>query len=174
MTSHAFTERRTMPPYAPPEALRATIALLRHYRAFLASPCHEMRDPRQWGVYLTKAQARHRLTSLIHVAVNRRAGIPDSPSRKHEADYQRHLRPSADPPGRLARGHPQAVLPSSLDPQIGCPPALANSLPWSAFGTCHAPSLGRRPIPPLVALARLGHSALGPAPPVPAGTPTQP
>jgi hypothetical protein len=96
MSRHALTERRTTPPYGPAEALRATIALLRHYRAFLASPSYEMRDPRQWGVYLTKGQARHRLTSLINVAVNRRAGIPDCPSRKHDGDYQRHLRLDAN------------------------------------------------------------------------------
>lgn len=82
--------------YGPPEALRMTIRLLQHFRAFLRSECREMRDPYTWGVYLTKPEARRRLTWLINVAVNRRAGIPDCPSRKHTYDYQRYLRLDAN------------------------------------------------------------------------------
>lgn len=85
-----------MTAYGPPAALRATLRLLRHFQAFLASPYREMRDPYAWGVYLTKAQARWKLTRLINMAVNRRAGIPDCPSRKHHHDYQRHLRLDAN------------------------------------------------------------------------------
>jgi hypothetical protein len=77
--------------YGPPDQFRTTIRLLRHFQAFLHSPCTEMRDPRNWGCYFTKAQARYHLTRLINIAVNRRAGIPDCPSRKHDQDYQRYL-----------------------------------------------------------------------------------
>lgn len=63
-----------------PEQVRATLRLLRHYRAFLASPCTEMRSPEQWGVYYNKADVERRLAMFLHVAINRKAGIPDLPA----------------------------------------------------------------------------------------------
>lgn len=59
----------------PVEMIRATVNLLRYYRAFLRSGCREAKDPQQWGFYLDKDQARRRLHWLIDVAINRKAGI---------------------------------------------------------------------------------------------------
>jgi hypothetical protein len=91
--------------------IHATLALLQHFRAFLASPCTAMRDPLQVDEWrdgsdrLTKAQARQRLTWLVHVAISRKGGYADdthsreiSPlnhrgtfPRKRTGDAQRHL-----------------------------------------------------------------------------------
>lgn len=69
-----------------------TLKLLRHFQAFFRSGCYEMADPiGGWGHYLTQPQARHKLTWLINMAINRKAGIPDEPSRKYGPDYQRGL-----------------------------------------------------------------------------------
>lgn len=76
----------------PPGAIRATLALLRHFKAFLASDCRAMRDPTHetWrgshdGPELDKAQAAARLRWLIDVAVNRKAGVPDNPGNGNRA-----------------------------------------------------------------------------------------
>lgn len=78
-----------------PDAIAATAALLRHFRAFLASDYREMRDPtkERWlDERLDHAAARRRLTWLVNVAINRKAGIPDQPrGRKHDPDYRRGL-----------------------------------------------------------------------------------
>lgn len=94
------------------EAIHATLGLLRHFRAFVASDCREMRDPfevEQWrdgASRLTKPQAATRLTWLVQMAISRKGGrclsINDSragaslnhrgqPCRKESADYQRGL-----------------------------------------------------------------------------------
>lgn len=73
--------------------IRATIALLRYFREFLASDCELCLDPTQrYAAYegrtLTKAQARTKHAFLIDVAINRRAGLPDRPSRNWHEDQQ--------------------------------------------------------------------------------------
>jgi hypothetical protein len=87
------------------DAIAATLALLRHFRAFLASDCREMRDPyevaewRDGASRLDKPAAQRKLSWLVHVAINRKAGIPDAPmnhkgtyARKHLPGYQTDLR----------------------------------------------------------------------------------
>lgn len=76
---------------AKPGEIRATLALLRHYRAFSASDCQSMRDPTTgWhGVELDKPAAAHRLRWLVLVAINRKAGVPEEPGGGHRA--QRRL-----------------------------------------------------------------------------------
>lgn len=73
----------------PHDRIVSTTKLLAHFRAFLRSDCHEMRDPVSgWGFYLDKAAARRKLSHLIDVAINRKAGIPDVPvGRKFDPDY---------------------------------------------------------------------------------------
>lgn len=59
------------------QKVRNTIALLRYFRAFLASDAKTMRDPlgERWlAGTLDRAQAREKLTGLINHAINRRAG----------------------------------------------------------------------------------------------------
>lgn len=69
--------------------IRATVALLKHIKAFLASSATRMKDPYSgFGVYLDREQAAHKLRWLIHVAINRKAGHPDVPGRKYTSDYQ--------------------------------------------------------------------------------------
>ena len=60
-------------------ATHATVAMLRHIKAFLASDYRRMHDPRhKWPpVDLNKEQAQRLLMHMIDVAVNRRAGIAD-------------------------------------------------------------------------------------------------
>ena len=58
--------------------VRATIKLLRFLRAFLASDCSHCVDPIGGYYHLNKAQARRLQGELIHRAINRKAGIPDS------------------------------------------------------------------------------------------------
>jgi hypothetical protein len=73
------------------EQVRGTIALLDYFRRFLRSACAECKCPEdryRTGRRLDRHQARRRLTYLIDMAINRKAGIPDVPSRKHESDYQ--------------------------------------------------------------------------------------
>ena len=77
-----------------PKAIAASRALLAHFRAFLASDCLEMRDPTQphWlDIRLNKAAAQRKLTWLVNMAVNRKAGVPDVRGRKQDPDYLRGL-----------------------------------------------------------------------------------
>lgn len=94
------------------EAIAATLGLLRHFRAFLASDCREMRDPfelaewRDGASRLDKPAAARKLGWLVNMAISRKGGrclpINDSaaggvlnhrgkPARKWSADYQRGL-----------------------------------------------------------------------------------
>ena len=69
------------------ETVRATVAMLRFYRAFLASgPEYEKcKNPEfRHGEPMTRDQVRHRLRLLINTAINRKAGIPDVACRKQE------------------------------------------------------------------------------------------
>lgn len=69
------------------EAVQATIKLLRYYRQFLASECTHARIPGdQFKDTMDKAEARRRLSKMIHVAINRKAGVPQS--RKWSYEYQ--------------------------------------------------------------------------------------
>ena len=83
--------------------IRGTIATLRYYRSFLRSDpqygeCYDLEDsPRHrafnhWDSRLDRQAAQRRLSMLINVAINRKAGIPDVACRKQESDYQTHLR----------------------------------------------------------------------------------
>lgn len=61
------------------EQVKGTLAMLRYYRAFLASESGRCRDL-QSGWHrdsLDRAQARERLGSLVNVAINRKAGLPE-------------------------------------------------------------------------------------------------
>src|SRR3990167_2346171 len=84
-------------------AIVTTLSLFRHFRAFLASSCTEMRDPfevvawRDGAARLTKAQAAHKLTWLVRIAILRKAGwIEDPHSREiapafnHRGIFQRY------------------------------------------------------------------------------------
>jgi len=78
----------------PAPRIRATLALLRHFRASLASDCERMRDPTQprWlADELDKAAARRKLAWLVDVAVNRKAGVPDSCGRRDTAEHRARL-----------------------------------------------------------------------------------
>lgn len=85
-----------------PESIRATVALLRHFRAFLRSDYAEMRDPfeiESWGAAadrLTKPQAQRRLTWLIQIAIQRKAGWIDDP-------HSREIIPGFNHRGKLPR-----------------------------------------------------------------------
>lgn len=63
----------------PHAAIAATLATIKHFRAFLSSNCRIMHDPYSGWMKneLTKEQAQKKLTWLINVAINRKAGIPD-------------------------------------------------------------------------------------------------
>lgn len=77
----------------PKEQITATLGLLRWFHAFIASDCKEARDPiAGWGFYMDKGEAKRKLTWLIHVAINRKAGVPDQYGRKDDLDYQIRLR----------------------------------------------------------------------------------
>lgn len=81
------------------ESIVATLNLLRWYRAFIASDKERAHDPMGHPYdrnIITKAEARHTLTWLINVAINRKAGIPDVVGRKQDSDYQRGLRQDKD------------------------------------------------------------------------------
>ncbi len=108
------------------DAIVATLGLLKHYQAFLASSCTEMRDPNeiaQWrdgATRLDKAAARQRLTWLIHVAINRKAGVLDhplnhrgTPTRKHDADYERGQRQD-----RNEINHPRLIIRQLRTPEL--------------------------------------------------------
>lgn len=64
----------------PKANIAATVATLRYFRAFLASDCVEMVDPySNWmRNRLTKTTAARKLTWLVNMAINRKAGITDS------------------------------------------------------------------------------------------------
>ena len=52
-----------------------TLALLTHFRAFLASPCTRMKDPMDsWGSELSKPEAQRKLSWLVNMAISRRGG----------------------------------------------------------------------------------------------------
>lgn len=75
-----------------PESIRATTAILRHFRAFIRSDCSRMIDPYSgWHrIEINKKQAQRKLTWLVDVAINRRAGIPDfTPSTELLRDSHR-------------------------------------------------------------------------------------
>jgi len=93
-------------------AIVATLRLLQHFRAFLASDYREMRDPyeveywRDGATRLDKIEAQRKLTWLIQMAISRKGGsclpINDATAgatrnhrgqaaRKWSADYQRGL-----------------------------------------------------------------------------------
>lgn len=59
-----------------PKRIKGTLALLRHFRAFLKSDSARMVDPTTgWHrVELDKREARQRLTWLVDVAIGRKAG----------------------------------------------------------------------------------------------------
>ena len=65
---------------ASPSQIRATKALLQHFRQFLASDCTHMHNPiTGWKrETLDKQQARQKLSWLINIAINRKAGITDA------------------------------------------------------------------------------------------------
>lgn len=69
--------------------VRHTIALLRYFREFRQSGEGLCQDPTSEWRYnrLSQAQARRKRDFLIHVAINRRAGLPDEPFKRGEADY---------------------------------------------------------------------------------------
>lgn len=62
-----------------PAAVAATVALLKHYRAFVRSDCGRMRDPEhKWPPHeYNRDQAQNRLSYLVNMAINRKAGILD-------------------------------------------------------------------------------------------------
>jgi hypothetical protein len=79
------------------EGVQRTVALLKHFRAFLASDCQLMSDPlagfdTRCSLHLTKERARRLLHYIIDVAINRKAGIPDFPHEKCHLDFQNRLR----------------------------------------------------------------------------------
>lgn len=99
----------------PHDAIVATLRTLQHFRAFIASPFREMRDPydRSWGSRLTREQAQQKLTSLIHVAINRKAGLVDVPGRKWTSDYQRGLVQDA-----AELNHPRLIIRQLRTPEL--------------------------------------------------------
>lgn len=74
--------------------ITATIKVLKYFKDFLKSDCERMIDPySDWQrKELTKEQTKQKLAWLINMAINRKAGIPDYPSRKHSDMYQTDLR----------------------------------------------------------------------------------
>lgn len=67
------------------QEITSTIGLLKHLRAFVRSDCELVKDP--WDDFsgtLTKEQTQRKLTWLVDVAINRRAGIQD---RRAEMTY---------------------------------------------------------------------------------------
>jgi hypothetical protein len=70
------------------QQIRATVRLLRYYRAFLDSGETLCRDIEGGYGTMSHHQVKRRLPFLLHVAINRRAGIPDVACRKQESDYQ--------------------------------------------------------------------------------------
>ena len=77
------------------QQIRGTITILRYYRTFLAqmeyNECLDPEGPRYAAKRMTREDAAERLGFLVNVAINRKAGIPDVPGRKHETDYQTRL-----------------------------------------------------------------------------------
>lgn len=74
--------------------VKATLATLRYYRAFVRSDeqyaeCRALE--RRWDSRLTRQAAQERLGWLVNVAINRKAGIPDVACRKQASDHQAAL-----------------------------------------------------------------------------------
>jgi hypothetical protein len=76
------------------KAISSTLITLKYFKAFLQSNCERMIDPySDWQRReLTKEQAKNKLQWLVNVAINRKAGIPDIPSRKYSDEYQTDLK----------------------------------------------------------------------------------
>ena len=77
------------------ENITNTIKILKYFQEFLKSNYNKMIDPYSgWTKYeLNKIQAKKKLEYLIHVAINRKAGILDTPKgRKYSESYQIDLR----------------------------------------------------------------------------------
>lgn len=73
--------------------IQTTVKLLTWYRAFIRSNCERAKIPGElFGETMTKEEAQRKLTFLVDVAVNRRAGIPDKQGRKQEYEHQIGLR----------------------------------------------------------------------------------
>lgn len=74
-----LTESRPLRTYLdfPHKQVVATLALLKHFRAFLASKCDGMRDPLEphFPRVRDKAWARRKLNELIDVAICRKGSI---------------------------------------------------------------------------------------------------
>lgn len=82
MTSDPPTRKATTPTIAGTPVtiaqVRGTIKLLDFYRRFLKSACERCVNPEdRYGNAMTQAQARRRLSFLVNLAINRKAGIPD-------------------------------------------------------------------------------------------------
>ena len=90
-----------------PKQTQTTLALLKHFRAFLTSDCKEMRDPYAgWtGFRLTKTQAKQKLSWLVETAINRKAGLPD-PDRALDIKQRRDQRILHDMMSRPRRHWP--------------------------------------------------------------------
>jgi len=71
--------------------LTGTVKLLKWYKRFIASDCHEAPRPFQWGSYIKKPEAQRELTRLINVSINRKAGIPDNPSKHYGLEFQAEI-----------------------------------------------------------------------------------
>jgi len=76
----------------PANKVKATLDMLKYFKSFLASKCTHMCDPvKGRGFYLDKQDAKSKMIWLINVAINRKAGVPDVPSRKYGSYYQTQL-----------------------------------------------------------------------------------
>lgn len=75
------------------EQIRATVAELTYYRAFLRSDparykrCRDLTNDHR-GYEMDRSQCRAWLGYLVNTAINRKAGIPDTKGRKQESDWQ--------------------------------------------------------------------------------------
>jgi hypothetical protein len=86
-----------------PEKIRATLEFLRHYQTFIRSGCERMRDPLSaFGAdTITQEETQRKLTWLIDLAINRKAGIPD-----HAEDMEvRRLAWKVNQPRLIVREH---------------------------------------------------------------------
>lgn len=62
----------------PASGIAATRALLAHFRTFVRSDCHAMRNPLdQFHDTIDQTEAQRILSRLVLVAINRKAGISD-------------------------------------------------------------------------------------------------
>ena len=77
----------------PKSEIAATLTLLKWFRAFLKSNADEAKDPySDFGSRMKKPEARRKLYWLVNVAINRKAGIPDSFGLRDTPDYRASLR----------------------------------------------------------------------------------